>query len=635
MYFGGDYNAEQWPEATWDEDVALMRDAGVNLVSVGIFSWAHLQPEEGVFEFGWLDRLLDKLHENGIGVDLATATASPPAWMIAKYPNILPVTEDGIRLGFGSRQHYSATSADYRRLAADLVTELGQRYGHHPAVQMWHVNNEYGCHVNADFSDSASAAFRSWLRDRYVTVEAVNDAWSTNFWSQRYSSFDQIDPPRTSPTTQNPSLVLDFRRFSSDSLLELFVMERDILRAAGVTTPIVTNFMGPFRHLDYWKWAAATDIVTDDNYPDPRDPEAFRDAALSRDLMRSLKPGIPWMLMEQTSRSVQWRPNNAAKAPGQMAAWSEQAVARGAEGIMFFQWRQSRGGQEKFHSAMLPQAGTRSPIWGEIVKLGGDLAGRATTKPERGDIAIVLDWENWWALDQPDLPADVDYLAEITLWYRALHRQHHQVSFVRAADDLSGFRVVIAPALYVLTGEGAASLREFVAAGGILVSSAFFDIVDEHDRFRAGGYTTQLADVVGGQPLDFTGVLPEDGHHISVGDERSVPRVMLEELAVDAGHVLLHTNRNDPVLLKNGYGDGTSLHLATFPDHALAKHVIDLAVRISGTLPVYADLPESVEAIATDSASVLINHSEHQTLVRLSERTVSLEPFEVFRDGEA
>jgi beta-galactosidase GanA len=284
LYYGGDYNPEQWPEEVWPEDIRRMQEAGVNFVSLAIFSWAKIQPSEGEFEWGWLDRIMDLLHEGGIQVNLATATASPPPWATQKYPEMLPRDENGAVYGPGSRQHYAPTSPAYRRLAAELVSAIASRYAKHPAVVMWHVNNEYGCHVNYDYSDNARNAFQEWLQRKYRTIEALNAVWGTTFWSQIYTSFDQILPPSKAPTGLNPGGALDFKRFTSDALLELYVMERDIIKAAGATQPVSTNFMGAFPPLDYWRWAQEIDVITDDCYPDPNDPESFRAAAFARGL---------------------------------------------------------------------------------------------------------------------------------------------------------------------------------------------------------------------------------------------------------------------------------------------------------------------------------------------------------------
>ncbi|MEP6752010.1 MAG: beta-galactosidase, partial [Candidatus Dormiibacterota bacterium] len=284
-----------------------MREAGVNLVSLGIFAWSRLEPEEGRFAFDWLDRIMNLLHEGGVSVDLATATASPPPWMAHAHPEMLPVLADGVRLWPGARQHYCPSSPIYREGTRRLVDALATRYAEHPALVMWHVGNEYACHVPACFCDISARAFRAWLKDRYVDIDGLNRAWGTDFWSQRYSAWDEVLPPRRTPTWPNPSQELDFMRFSSDELLACYEIEHRVLTELSPNVPVTTNFMRFFKPLDYWKWAEREDIVTDDVYQDPLDPEAGMRSAMAGDLMRSLGHGKPWLLMEQSPNRVNWR----------------------------------------------------------------------------------------------------------------------------------------------------------------------------------------------------------------------------------------------------------------------------------------------------------------------------------------
>ena len=629
MYYGGDYNPEQWPEDVWPDDVRLMREAGVNLVSLGIFSWARIQPEEGVFDFDWLDRIIALLHEGGVGVDLATATASPPPWAVERYPDILPVTADGVVLQPGSRQHYAPTSPDYRRLAKELVTRLAERYASHPAVKMWHVNNEYACHVHEDYSEHAQRAFREWLERRYESIDRLNAAWGTAFWSQIYRSFDQIRVPRRAPYSQSPAAVLDFRRFTSDAVLELYVMERDVIRAAGATQPITTNFMGAFRPMDYRRWAEEVDIVTDDSYPDPRDPESFRHAAFTRDLMRSLKPGAHWLLMEQASDAVNWRPSNRQKAPGQMAAWSEQAIARGSDGVMFFQWRQSRSGAEKFHSAMLPHAGRETRTWREIEALGQSLADRDAPALPEARVAILFDWQNWWALELPDHPARIDYVETVRTWYDALHVAHVQTDVVDPTADLSGYRLVIAPAQYLLTDSGASNLRSFVAGGGVLVTTPFTDIVDENDRFLADGFSTRLAEVFGGRPVGFDGLLPEDGLSVVFDGDEFAATTLREDFVTTTGTSVADMSDAWAAVVENRYGEGVSLHCAVFLDRDGAGKVLARALSAADVSAVLPDVPAQVEVVRGGDTITLINQARTAAAFTVGGREITLAPFGV------
>jgi beta-galactosidase len=619
--FGGDYNPEQWPEAIWREDMARMREAGVSLVTLGVFSWARIQPAEGVFDFDWLDEIITLLHEAGIGVDLATATASPPPWASSNHPDILPVDFHGRTLGPGSRQHYAPTAPVYRRLAAELTGRIAERYASHPGVVMWHVNNEYACHLHADYSASAEIAFRDWLERRYGTVDALNAAWGSAFWSQLYRAFEEISPPRHAPYSLNPGQVLDFHRFTSDSFLECFLMEKKILREAGARQPITTNFMGAFKPLDYWTWAQHVDVVSDDDYPDPADPDAHLHAAFADDLMRSLKPGRPWMLMEQATGAVNWRPANASKAPGQMTATSMQAVARGARSVMFFQWRQSAAGSEKFHSAMLPHSGVRSRIWHEVKALGAALDDDFPARADAdADIALVIDWENWWALEHTDHPVRIDYLATLKHWHAHLTRKGFAADFVHPGSDLGRYRLIIAPALYLLTAEGAANLTGFVHGGGHALVTGFSDLVDEHDRFREGGFLTQLGPMLG-LWLDQHGIPSETGGTsiVMANGAAHECHTFVEELHADAATVLATfsagTVAGMPALTRNAYGDGVACYLGTALGDPGTAAVLDEITAAAGVEPIVAGLPEHVEASRRAGEVYLINHSPEPATV--------------------
>ncbi|GAA3920937.1 beta-galactosidase [Microbacterium invictum] len=645
MHYGGDYNPEQWPEEVWPEDIRLMKEAGVTTVTLGVFAWSRIQPAEGEFDWGWLDRIIELLHAGGIQIDMATATASPPPWATSAYPEMLPRTAEGAILWPGSRQAYAPTSPDYRRLAEELVTELVKRYVDHPAIVMWHVNNELGCHLHADYSDHAQAAFRIWLHQRYRHIDALNEAWGTDFWSQRYTSFEQIVPPRSMPYSPNSAGVLDFKRFTSDALLDLYKAERDIIRAAGATQPITTNFMGAFPAADYWRWAPELDFISDDNYPDPNDPESFRRSAFTRDLMRSLKPGVPWILMEQASSAINWRPSNAPKAPGQLAALSAQAVARGADGVMFFQWRQSRRGSEKFLTGMLPHSGTDTRVWREVLDLGQTLGAlpALAANTGRAPVAVVFDWENWWAISNRDHPVELDYLALVQRWYDALHRQHIPVDIVHPSHDLSDYSLVIAPHLYLLTDESARNVSDYVEQGGQILFAAFTDVVDETDGFRATGYLRSLGELLGITLEEFGALLPpaQQSSGTSAGDTAAVSRSSagpgenaatvdspagqlrgeyLAEVihAVDA--VVLGTfvdgrNRGMPALTSRDVGAGRAYYLATIPDDEGMERLMGWLAAEARVVPLLAGLSEWVEVIARGQVLFAINHgTEHVTL---------------------
>jgi len=635
ILFGGDYNPEQYPREVWREDIRLMKDAGVNIVTVGVFAWSRIQPAEGVFDWEWLDTILGMLHDAGIAVDLATATASPPPWAVSSYPEILPVDERGAVLWPNSRQHFAPTSPVYRRLAAELVEAMVTRYADHPAIVMWHVNNEYGCHVARDYSENARIAFRTWLTAKYGDVHALNEAWGTAFWSQIVTDFSQIQPPLQAPTFRNPATVLDFKRFSSDALLSLFVMERDILRHHGVTQPITTNFMGAFEGADYWAWAAELDFVSNDVYPDPNDPTSFRSAAFVHDLMRSLKPDQPWLLMEQAAEAVTWMPSNAPKKPGQMSALSAQAIGRGSDGVLFFQWRQSPRGAEQYLTAMLPHAGTGTRTWKEVVALGHAVA----ELPPLGstdlgaDIALVFDWESWWALESAYLPIKVDYQELSRTWYDAFHSLHMSVDFVRPDADLTRYRLVVAPALYLLTEADARNLTAFVDGGGHLLVTAYSDIVGESNEFRSGGFQTLLGEALGVSTLEFGALLPPAGRPGSDGPGERLAtaagefgeftgQYLAEEIDLRGAAARAHftSGRRDgrPALTSHSFGAGTGYYLATMPTDSGATAVARWLVAQAGLWRPDEDLPATVEVIHRGDVTIGINHGDAVVRTSLS-----------------
>ncbi|MCU1528080.1 MAG: bga2 [Frondihabitans sp.] len=614
LKYGGDYNPEQWPEEVWSEDVRLMREAGVNFVTVGVFSWALLEPSEGLFEFGWLDRILDLLHANGIAVDLATATASPPPWLSTEYPETLPVDRNGRTLWPGGRQHYCPSSPVYRSLAARLAGRIAERYAEHPAVVLWHINNEYGCHTSECFCDVSAASFREWLRAKYGTVEQLNAAWTTAFWSQLYGSFDQIQPPRATPVFANPSQVLDYHRFSSGELLECFRAEKVAIREFSPDLPVTTNFIGVFRHVDYWKWVDEIDVISDDSYPDPLDPDAAVGAAMARDLMRSLGRGRPWILMEQATGYVNWRAINGTKPGTMMKALSMQAVARGADGINFFQWRQSQGGAEKFHSGMLPHSGTRSRIWHQVVDLGHDLQALHKVEGTRSSarVAFVLDWESWWAAEGEAHQVRLDFHDNLVDWYRPFHSANVAVDFVHPDDDLSAYQLVVAPHLYLYSDATANNLARYVDEGGHLVVTWFSGHVDEHDRARLDGYFGALQDVLGVSIDDFAAL-----------GRASVAPVWSQRWGTFSGsqwseylhlrgaqtHAAFSGGDVDglPAVISHAFGSGTAWYFATLPDPAALRRVLEDVWSEAGVEPVVRDLPGRVEASVRGELLFVIN----------------------------
>ena len=482
--YGGDYNPDQWDRSVWTEDLRLMHEAGVNLVTVGVFSWSTMEPLEGRYDFGWLDEILSLLDRHRIRVALATPTASPPPWFSAAYPDALPVTADGVRLSHGSRDTYCPSAPAYRAAATRIATELGRRYGSHPALALWHVHNEYSA---VCYCDHSAAAFRRWLRTRYGDLDRLNRAWTGAFWSQRYGDWEHIRPPRATRYLPNPTQVLDFRRFCSDELLACFTDQRDVLRPLSPDVPITTNFvLGSWVPVDHRRWAAEVDLVAIDHYPDSVEHAAAQ-TALAADRARGWAGGRPWLLMEQAPNLVYADGRMVVKPPGLHTRLTLGYVARGALGALCFQWRSARGGAERFHAAMLPAAGPDTRVFAETVAVGRLLASPgladAVAAPVLASVALVENADSGWALAGPGLPAPtLQRGAVVAELHGALGRAGVTVDVVAATDDLARYRVVFVPAVFLLGRDEVAALESYVEHGGTAVVTWLSGVVDADNQ---------------------------------------------------------------------------------------------------------------------------------------------------------
>ncbi|NIH87714.1 beta-galactosidase [Amycolatopsis granulosa] len=627
--YGADYNPEHWAPEVWDEDVKLMTEAGVTLVTLGVFSWAKVEPRPGEYDFGWVDAVMDKLADAGIGVALATMTASPPPWLTHRHPEVLPVREDGTRLSAGSRQQFCPSSPVFREHAARLVEQLATRYGDHPALKIWHVGNEYGCHIRACYCDVSAADFRSWLRARYGDLDALNAAWSTTFWSQGYSDWAEIQPPRVAPSFRNPAQQLDYQRFSSDASLGCYRTEAEVLRRVTPHVPLTTNFVGLVQKaLDWHAWEPHEDVVSLDSYPEPYDPRGHVEAAFGYDLVRSLKDGRPWMLLEHAPSAVNWRTHNGAKPPGVMRQGVLQAVARGADAAMFFQWRQSRGGAEKFHSAMVPHAGADTRVFAEARALGQDLAALADVAGTRvrSDVAFLHDWDSWWALELDAHPsADVTQLDAHLAHYAPFFDSGITCDVVRPARDLSAYRLVVVPNLYLLEDEVAEGLRRYVEGGGHLLVSFFSGIVDACDRAHLGGYpVAPLREALGVRVEEFWPLAPGTSVPLTSG---ATGTVWSEAMSTEGAAVVESFTGGDltgsPAITRHGYGAGVAWYLGTRPDPDGMRRLIDRIAAEAGVAPVLPGLPPGVQAVrraAPDREFLfLLNHNTEEVRIGLPE----------------
>ncbi len=498
LLYGADWNPEQWHPDVWREDVALMRDAGVNLVTVGVFSWATIEPRPGRFELGWLERVVDLAADHGILVDLATPTASPPPWLGVLWPGTRAVTRDGVRMSHGSRNHFCPSSPQYRERAVAIAQVLVEHFGSHPGVRMWHVGNEYG---QVCWCEHCAHGFRAWLRERYGGLDELNRAWGTTFWSQRYDEWSQVIPPRAAPYLVNPTQSLDHRRFASDQLLALYLEQRAVVRAHAPGVPVTTNLMGFHHPTDYWRWAPHLDVVADDVYGDPADAQDVVRVALTHDLARGLAGGRPWMVMEQAAGAVSWRPHNVPKTTAQLRLDSLRAVARGADGSCFFQWRASVVGAERFHSALVPHAGPDTDRHRAVVAHGAELAALRRVAGTRvtARVALVFDWSSWWAAEEPAGPSErLRVLPQVLAYYRPLWEAGVAVDVVPPGADLGAYDLVVAPHLHLVDDAHVPGLRAVVEHGAVLLLGPFSGVVDRDAHVRTGRFPVPFADLVGG-----------------------------------------------------------------------------------------------------------------------------------------
>lgn len=496
--FGGDYNPDQWSEETWDDDVCLMKKAGVNTVALAIFSWDRIQPQENRWDFGWLDRIIDKLGKAGIATDLASATATAPLWLYEKHPEVLPCDKFGHPVNAGSRQSWSPTSPVFKEYALTLCRKLAERYGANPYVTAWHMGNEYGWNNRNDYSDNALNAFRLWCERKYGTIGALNQAWGTTFWGQEMNSFDEVLIPRFmgADSMVNPGQKLDFERFGNDMLLDFYKAERDAIAEICPDKPFTTNFMVSTDQccMDYADWANEVNFVSNDHYFHEGGEMHLDELACSDALMDSFALGKPWYVMEHSTSAVQWKPLNMRKRKGETVRDSLAHVAMGADAINFFQWRASAFGAESFHSAMVPHAGEDTKLFRQVCELGETLqtladAGVQGSELERSDTAILFSAESEWATRSETLPSmKLNHWHDVRDWYRAFLDAGTRADIMPLKYDWSDYKTVVLPTVLMLSAVDTRRLADFAAAGGRVVVGYATGLIDENFHTWLGGY---------------------------------------------------------------------------------------------------------------------------------------------------
>lgn len=606
---GGDYNPEQWRDYPHilDEDIRLMKKADINCVSVGIFSWANLEPQKDNFTFEWLDSVIDRLYENGIYVILATPSGSRPQWLAVEYPEVLRVGENGQRNLYGHRHNHCYTSPAYRERVRIIDTKLAERYANHPAVILWHISNEFGgeCHC-----ELCQQAFRDWIKEKYGTVDKLNHAWWAHFWSHTYTDWEQVHSPSYIGETAIHGLDIDWKRFVTHQTIDFMKSEINAVKAVNPDIPVTANLMGIYVYgLDYYKLGRELDVVSWDSYPEwhimGSNADIARNESLSHDMIRSIKQR-PFLLMECTPCTTNWRAVSKLKKPGMHELSVLNAVAHGSDSGMYFQIRQSRGSSEKFHSAVISHTGTdNTRVFNEVAHTGrtlNELSDIIYGADNPAEAAIIFDTENKWALDKCQGPRNIglDYFGLIQKCYDYFWKNGINTDIVDSDFDFSKYRLVIAPMLYMFRSGIQDKLRDFVKNGGTLVTTAFSGVVNDTDLcFLGEASDEKLSDVLG-MWVEETDSLYDGEHNSMTWNGNSytlnelceiIRPVTCETLAVYDSDFY----KGQPALTVNSFGSGKAYHVCSVPEKSFFDDFCGMLAEQAGLeKAMEADIPENV-----------------------------------------
>ena len=641
MLHGGDYNPDQWLDRPdiLEQDIILMKEAHVNCVSVAIFAWAKLEPKEGVYDFDWLGRVIDRLYENGIYTILATPTGARPAWMAHKYPEVLRVGPSLHRNHMGERHNHCYTSPVYREKTRQMNLRLSKAFGSHPGVILWHISNEYGGEC---YCELCQEAFRLWLKEKYQTLDALNQAWWTSFWSHTYTDWSQIEPPLPNRESHCHGLSLDWKRFVTHQTVDFCKKEIEAVREGGSRLPATTNLMGFYQELNYNKFQDVLDIVSWDNYPDwhgLQDPVGLAaEIACTHDLMRCVNKK-PFLLMESTPTTVNWREVSKLKKPGMHMLSSIQAIAHGSNSVQYFQWRKSRGSCEKFHGAVVDHYGkSDTRAFQETAQVGKRLEGlseicKTNLKPQA---AILFDWENWWAAEDAQGPRNsgLHYKETVLSHYRAFWELGIPVDIVDMEKDLSGYRLVAAPMLYLYRANIAEKMKEFVKNGGTLVGTYWSGIVNDTDLCYLGGMPGDgMTQVFGLRSEEIDALYDGQYNAMSFQNTRYQLSELCDLVKVDTASVLSTYEKDfyagQPALTVNSYGKGRAYYLAAKAEDRFYLDFYRFLAAESGVVPALdGQLPYGVTAsLRKGSRDIVIvqNYNDRPAAVALNAPYTDLE----------
>ena len=649
MIHGADYCPEQWldmPEVL-EKDIEYMKETGVNCVSLGMFAWVTLEPQEGVYQFEWLKDIMDKLYENGIYTCLATPSAARPAWLAKKYPEVLRVSSDMTRNMMGGRHNHCYTSPVYRQKIKEISVKLSQQFGSHPGVILWHLSNEYGGDC---FCPLCQEEFRKWVKNKYKTLDALNTAWWSRFWSHTITDWGLIEAPVPKGEMCIHGLNLDWRRFVTDRTLDFMRHEIASIREGGSKLPVTTNLMTFFYDLNYFKFKDDLDIASWDSYPrwhkfNVSDVETAVYNSCFHDIIRSIKQ-MPFLLMESTPSTTNWMSISKVKKPGMHELSSLSAVAHGSDSVQYFQWRKSRGSVEKFHGAVVSHDGRNDTrVFKDVERVGerlkhlGGLCG-SMPKPQ---VAIIYDWENRWAVQDTKGPRNIGmgYDDTIVSHYWGFWAMGVPVDFIDMECDLSGYDLIVAPMLYMYRNGIELKLRDFVERGGTLVGSCFQGLVDETDLCYLGDTPYGMTDVYGIRYEEIDGLYDGETNAMEYGGKTYTLKNLCERIHPSTAKTLAVYQKDfyagEPVLTENSFGKGKAYYIASQPVQEFMHDFYRELVMANGIKPALdAVLPQGVTAtrrIGDIEVAIIQNYNPSPVSISLRKSAKDYETGEAY-EGE-
>lgn len=611
LLHGGDYNPEQWLDRAdiLEEDLKLMKKAGVNVVTLGVFSWSVYEPEEGIFHLEWLKDMMDRLYQNGIFTILATPSGARPAWLDEAYPEAMRVNDSGVRNHHGVRHNHCMSSPKYREKVEIIVRELAGNFGNHPGLLLWHVSNELGGEC---YCDLCRDRFRTYLRSKYhEDINELNHEWWTTFWSHRFNRFEQIEPPYTNGEGSIPGLKLDWKRFNTWNMTDYMKFEINILRELSPDIPITTNFMRLYKTLDYELMAKELDLISWDSYPmwnNEEEPliKTANDTAFDHSVMRSFKKDKPFILMESVPSLVNWHPYNKLKRPGIHKLSCIQAVACGSDMVGYFQWRKSRGSYEQYHGAVMDHLGrSDTRVFQEVEEVGNILK---KLKPVNGsivksEVAMIFDWNNRWAIDDmPGLSKDKKYEDTCRTHYEIFMKIGIEMDIISSEADFTGYKLLVVPMLYLLKPDTAKRLKEYTANGGIVVATYFTGYVNENTLCYLGGFPGDgLTELFGLYTEEIDTLYPKDKNAVTLQwnnlqgtyEITDFCEIIKPLSATILGKYTQDFYAGTPVITLNSFGNGSAYYVGARLEKA-GMEAIYLALIEQAGIEVHS-LPEGVE----------------------------------------